>query len=70
MKSNCAKTKHFYKVSPDHGVVLVVGVVGVSQFSVGPELELEKLVAELALVADVVPQVEIVAHLLLFGSKM
>lgn len=40
-------------------VVLVVGVVGVAELAVRTELELEKLVAELAFVADVVPQVEI-----------
>ncbi len=49
---------------PDHGVVLVVGVVGVSQFAIRPELELQELVPELALVAHVVTQVEIVTHLL------
>ncbi len=49
---------------PDHGVILVVGVVGVSQFAIRPELELQELVPELALVAHVVTQVEIVAHLL------
>ena len=46
----------------DHRVVLVVGVVGVSELAVWPELELEELVAELALVSDVVAQVEVVAH--------
>ena len=50
-------------VLPDHRIVLVVGVVGVSQFSVRPELKLEELVAELALVADVVAEVEVVTHL-------
>ena len=48
---------------PDHGVVLVVGVVGVAQLTVGPELELEELVSELALVADVIAEVELVGHL-------
>jgi hypothetical protein len=43
----------------DHGVVLVVGVVGVAELPVGAELELEKLVAELALVPHVVAQVEL-----------
>ncbi len=47
----------------DHRVVLVVGVVGVAEFSVGSELELEEFVPELALVADVITQVEIVRHL-------
>ena len=44
----------------DHGIVLVVGVVGVSHLSIGSELELKELVAELALVADVVSNVEVV----------
>ena len=43
----------------DHGVVLVVGVVGVAELAVGAELELEELVPELALVPHVVPQVEL-----------
>jgi len=43
----------------DHGVVLVVGVVGVAELAVGAELELEELVPELALVTHVVPQVEL-----------
>ena len=45
----------------DHGVVLVVGVVGVAELAVGAELELEELVPELALVPHVVPQVELAA---------
>lgn len=36
----------------DHGVLLVVGVVGVAQLAVGLELELHELVAELAAVAN------------------
>ena len=48
---------------PDHDIVLVVGVVGVPQLAIRTELKLEELVAELALVADVIPQVEVVAHL-------
>lgn len=36
---------------PDHGVVLVVGVVGVPQLAAAGELELHELVPELALVA-------------------
>jgi len=44
----------------DQGVVLVVGVVGVAKLAVGAELELEELVAELALVPHVIPQVELV----------
>jgi len=38
----------------DHGVVLVVGVVGVPQLAIRPELELQEFVPELALVSDVV----------------
>jgi hypothetical protein len=45
----------------DHGVVLVVGVVGVAELAVGAELELEELVPELPLVPHVVPQVELAA---------
>ena len=44
----------------DHRVVLVIGVVGVAQLAVGAELE--ELVAKLALVADVVSQVKVLAH--------
>ena len=44
----------------DHRIVLVVRVVGVSHLSVGSEFKLEELVTELALVADVVSDVEIV----------
>lgn len=36
----------------DHRVLLVVGVVGVAELPVGAELELHKLMAELAAVAD------------------
>ena len=45
----------------DHGVVLVVGVVGVAELAVGAELELEKLVPELPLVPHIVPKVELAA---------
>ena len=37
---------------PDHGVVLVVGVVGVPQLAAAGELELHELVPELTLVPD------------------
>ena len=50
------------RLLPDHGVVLVIGVVGVAQLAVRTELELEKLVAKLTLVADIVAQVEVIAH--------
>lgn len=43
-------------------VVLVVGVVGVAQFAIRSELELEKLVTELAFVPHVVTKVEITRH--------
>jgi len=49
----------------DNGVVFVVGVVGVTKLSVGSELEFKEFVAELALVAHVVSQVEF--PLLLFA---
>lgn len=45
-----------------HRVVFVVGVVGVAQLTVRPELELQELVAELALMADVVAYVEVRRH--------
>ena len=47
---------------PDHGVILVIGVVGVSQFAVGSEFEFEKFVAELSLVTDIVSEVEVLTH--------
>nr|GMD57709.1 dihydrolipoyllysine-residue acetyltransferase component 5 of pyruvate dehydrogenase complex, chloroplastic [Ipomoea batatas] len=40
----------------NHGVVLVVGVVGIAELAVGSEFELEELVAEFSLVTHVVPQ--------------
>jgi len=46
----------------DHGVVLVVGIVGVSEFSVGTKLKLEKLVAEFPFVSHVIAKVEIALH--------
>eukprot|EP00405_Crypthecodinium_cohnii_P003970 CAMPEP_0194751408 /NCGR_PEP_ID=MMETSP0323_2-20130528/5475_1 /TAXON_ID=2866 ORGANISM="Crypthecodinium cohnii, Strain Seligo" /NCGR_SAMPLE_ID=MMETSP0323_2 /ASSEMBLY_ACC=CAM_ASM_000346 /LENGTH=159 /DNA_ID=CAMNT_0039667893 /DNA_START=311 /DNA_END=790 /DNA_ORIENTATION=+ len=42
----------------NHNVVLVVRVVRISQSAVGPELELQELVTELALVANVVADVK------------
>ena len=53
----------------DQRVVLVVGVVGVAQLAVRSKLELEELVAELALVADIVAQVEVARHSALFVSS-
>ena len=44
----------------DHRVVLVVGVVCITQTPIRPELELQKLVAKLPLVSHVVPHVEFV----------
>jgi hypothetical protein len=43
----------------NHGIVLVVGIIGVAELPVRPELELEKLVAELPSVAHVVADVEL-----------
>lgn len=55
---------------PDHGVVLVVGVVGITELSVRPEFELEELVPELTLVAHVVAEVEFVGiHRKLMESR-
>lgn len=55
---------------PDHGVVFVVGIVGISQLSLGSKLELEKFVSELALVAHVVPQIKVAGHLLSLSFKL
>merc|ERR1719378_341035 len=46
----------------DHGVILVVAVVCISELAIGPELKIQKLVSKLALVAHIVAQVEIVGH--------
>jgi len=45
---------------PDHGVVLVVGVVGVAQLTVRTKLKLEKLVSEFSLVTHIVAQIKVV----------
>lgn len=46
----------------DHRIVLVVGVVGIPQLAVRPELKLQELVTKLALVADIVANVEVGRH--------
>ena len=46
----------------DHGVILVIGVVSVTQFAVGSEFKFEKFVAELSLVTDIVSEVEVLTH--------
>ena len=51
---------------PDHCVVLVVGVVGITQLAVRSEFELEKLVTEFSFVTDIVTEIEVVAH---FGTE-
>mmetsp|Transcript_102089 Transcript_102089/g.259437 ORF Transcript_102089/g.259437 Transcript_102089/m.259437 type:complete len:233 (-) Transcript_102089:3-701(-) len=43
----------------DHNLALIVRVVGVAEAAVRAELKLEELMAELALVADVVPHVKL-----------
>jgi len=53
----------------DHGVVLVVGVVGVSEFAIGPKLELKEFVTELAFVPDVITKIEIALHLLIHARR-
>eukprot|EP00421_Protoceratium_reticulatum_P018366 CAMPEP_0168390776 /NCGR_PEP_ID=MMETSP0228-20121227/17647_1 /TAXON_ID=133427 /ORGANISM="Protoceratium reticulatum, Strain CCCM 535 (=CCMP 1889)" /LENGTH=150 /DNA_ID=CAMNT_0008404077 /DNA_START=47 /DNA_END=499 /DNA_ORIENTATION=- len=45
---------------PDHHIVLVVRVVGIAQPAIWPELELQELVPELALVPNVVADVELI----------
>lgn len=47
----------------DDGVVLVVGVIGVTEFAVRSELELQEFMPELPLVPYVVPQVELALRL-------
>ena len=47
---------------PDHRVILVVRVIGVSKFSIRTKLKLEEFMTEFALVSDVVTQIEVVAH--------
>merc|ERR1719440_1244441 len=44
----------------DHDVVLIVRVVCIAQSPIWPELELEELVAKLALMAYIVPDIELV----------
>ena len=44
----------------DHGVVLVVGVVGVAQATVRSYFKLQKLMTKLPLMANVISAVEIV----------
>lgn len=45
---------------PDHSIVLVVGVIGVTELTVLSKLELKELVSEFPFVTDIVPQVEVV----------
>lgn len=45
---------------PDHSIVLVVRVIGVTELTVRSKLELKELVSELPFVADIVPQVKLV----------
>lgn len=45
----------------DHSIVLVVGVIGVPELAIWPELELQELVAELPLMPYVIPQVKLTA---------
>ena len=43
---------------PDHCVFLVVGVIGVPQLTIWTELKLKKLMTKLALMTNIVSQVE------------
>lgn len=45
---------------PDHSIVLVVRVIGVTELTVGSKLELQELVSKFPFVPDIVPQVELV----------
>jgi hypothetical protein len=47
----------------DHGIVFVIGVVGIAQTTIGSDLKLHVLMAEPSLVTHVVSAVEIVRHL-------
>ena len=42
------------RLLPDHGIIFVVGVVGVPQLTVRTEFKLQKLVSELTLMSDIV----------------
>lgn len=44
----------------DHGVVLVVGIVGISELAIRLELELQEFMTEFALVSHIIPQVEFI----------
>ncbi len=44
----------------NHGVLLVVGVVSITQLPIRPELELEKFVPEFALVTNVVSNIKVI----------
>ena len=46
----------------DHCIILVVGIVGIAKATIRSYLELQKLMAELAFVANVVSAVEVVRH--------
>merc|ERR1719215_323328 len=47
---------------PDHGVVLVVAVVGVPELAIRTKLKLEKLVTKFSLVSNIVTEVKIIGH--------
>uniref|UniRef100_A0A7C9CYL3 Uncharacterized protein n=1 Tax=Opuntia streptacantha TaxID=393608 RepID=A0A7C9CYL3_OPUST len=43
----------------NHGVVLIVGIVGITKLSIGSELELQKFMAEFSPVTHIIPHVEL-----------
>lgn len=55
---------------PDHGVVLVVRVVSVSQSAIRCNFELHVLVTKASLVAHVIAAIEIVGHLQMLAKIM
>jgi len=63
-----ASSKSIPTFFADHRVILVVGIVGIAKATIRSYLELQKLVAELAFVADVVSAVEVVRHLVIYDQ--
>lgn len=52
----------YISLFPDHDVIFVIAVVGISQFTVRPEFKLQELMTELAFVTHVVTQVKVTLH--------
>lgn len=54
----------------DHCVVFIVGIVSIAQLSIWTELKLEELVSKLALVADIVTQIEVLRRHCCFSVQI